>query len=79
MLESAAAVPPPVATRATELKRTASAVAAGRVRLRTVVSNPPERKVRGGRGREGTRTAVSDRRLDHGADSRVKGVRERQV
>jgi hypothetical protein len=33
-----------VTASAAELKKTASAVAAGRVRMRTVVSNPPERK-----------------------------------
>jgi hypothetical protein len=44
VLESATADPAPVATSATELKRTASAVAVGRVRLRTMFSNPPERK-----------------------------------
>jgi hypothetical protein len=44
VLESAAADPVPAATSATELKRTASAVVAGRVRARTMFSNPPERK-----------------------------------
>jgi hypothetical protein len=44
VLESAPPDPVPAATSATEPKRTASAVVAGRVRLRTMVSNPPERK-----------------------------------
>jgi hypothetical protein len=44
VLESATADPAPVAASATELKRTASVVAAERVRLCTV-SEPPGTKV----------------------------------